>query len=252
MCPCHPASGEFAYALLAAAGLLIGLKLMRRYWATMGPGMRAGGILGVVALIGLLGFMLLPAGNLPLDELEAVAGARTRSARPPGEPTMPADDWQQAAILSPEEAADTAAIEVVTPPAGGDANALPAPTIVYYFHRTIRCYACLQIEQLARQAIEQRFPAEIADGYLVWQVVNMEEPGNEHFVEEYALYAPAVILLRPQDGAWKTLEGVWRLLEAENLEAFANYVNDELFEWLYHPNEDRPESRLQAVGSPSD
>jgi hypothetical protein len=123
-------------------------------------------------------------------------------------------------------------------PASGSPNESPrAPNspkvIAYYFHTTYRCSSCRKIEAYSHEAIESGFPKELKEGALEWRVINVEEPGNRHYVDEYRLFTKSLILVRLNNGKqkeWKNLMKVWQLLG--NKEAFLRYVQDELRSYL--------------------
>jgi hypothetical protein len=101
-------------------------------------------------------------------------------------------------------------------------------TVVYYFHGNMRCVSCRRIESYAKEAIKAGFSSELADGHLEIMAVNVEEPGNRHFVEEFQLYAPSVVVTRmegDQRTQWKNLDQVWRLVR--DRQAFQQYVQRE-------------------------
>ncbi|RJX18631.1 MAG: hypothetical protein C4570_06290 [Ammonifex sp.] len=101
--------------------------------------------------------------------------------------------------------------------------------VAYYFRATARCASCMTIEEYTRDAIFNGFPDALKNGLLLWQVVNVEEPGNEHFVRDYRLYSQSVVLVELQDGKqtkWKNLEQVWLLLGDKS--AFSRYVQEEV------------------------
>jgi hypothetical protein len=113
------------------------------------------------------------------------------------------------------------------------ADATPAAAgrqvMVYYFHRTARCPTCLKIEALAKQEVEASFAAELKQGDLKFQSLNVEEAGNEHFVKDYDLVSQSLVLVDYRNGVpgrWKSLDAVWDLVHAE--EDFARYVRDEV------------------------
>ncbi len=90
--------------------------------------------------------------------------------------------------------------------------------IAYYFHRTQRCRTCLTIEAYAKEVLTDGFPEALETGELEWRLVNLEEPANEHFVEDYELAASALVLVDTQNGAqtgWRNLECVWELVSDE-------------------------------------
>jgi hypothetical protein len=121
----------------------------------------------------------------------------------------------------------------VAAPAASDTAAAPHRVIAYYFHTTYRCSSCRKIEAYARQAMNTGFEQELADGRLVWRVVNIEEDGNEHFVKDYQLYTKSVILSDERSGRevrWKNLAKVWELLNDEA--GFVDYVQTETRAYL--------------------
>ena len=105
--------------------------------------------------------------------------------------------------------------------------------IAYYFHGHARCWSCVQIENLTDQAIHGNFQDDLDNNALVWRVVNIQEPSNEHFTEEYELYTKQVIIAEFRNGEqvrWKNLGRVWDLLRDEV--AFNEYIRDEVQAYL--------------------
>jgi hypothetical protein len=101
--------------------------------------------------------------------------------------------------------------------------------VAYYFHGTARCASCKAIEANSAEAINKGFEKELKDGTLEWKPVNVEEKGNEHFVQDYKLYTKSLILSEVRGGKqteWKNLDKVWELLQDK--EAFVKYVQEEL------------------------
>ena len=132
--------------------------------------------------------------------------------------------------LSDESAAEAGAVTQ------GDESAVsdPAPQVVaYYFHGTRRCATCLKIEARSGEALKTGFPEALGNSQLVWWVINFEEPGNEHFVDEYKLYTQTLIivdLLEGKQARWKNLDRIWQLVRDK--EAFINYVQQEVQSYL--------------------
>ena len=104
---------------------------------------------------------------------------------------------------------------------------------VYYFHTTTRCVSCRKIEALSHQAIEAAFTKELKTRTLTWEVVNIDEPPNQHFVQDYKLYTKSVVVVDSVKGdqvRWKNLEKVWQLLN--NDQALVHYIQDEVRGYL--------------------
>lgn len=85
----------------------------------------------------------------------------------------------------------------------------------YYFHGTSRCETCLLIEALARAVVEQQFRSELTANRLGWQSVNYDLPENRHFLTDFNLSCPSLVLVEQQDGKplrWKLLGDTWQLV----------------------------------------
>lgn len=100
--------------------------------------------------------------------------------------------------------------------------------IAYYFHGNQRCRTCKTIETYAEEAIQNGFAGEIKDRRLEWQVVNIDQPENEHYVQDFQLVTRSLVLQEKVNGAqerWKNLPRIWELVR--NKEAFQEYVQEE-------------------------
>jgi hypothetical protein len=105
--------------------------------------------------------------------------------------------------------------------------------VAYYFHGNTRCVTCRNIESYTKEAIESGFPHALKNGQLEFKVVNVEEPQNEHFVQDYQLSTRSVVLARFERGKqreWKNLQLVWDLVRDHD--AFMIYVQEEAKSFL--------------------
>ncbi len=105
--------------------------------------------------------------------------------------------------------------------------------VVYYFHGNARCVSCRKIEQYTKEALEKFYKNEIDDKKIVFNVINTEEQGNEHFINDYQLYTKSVVLSQLKKGAelkHKNLEGVWQHIH--NKENFYNYIHTQIENFL--------------------
>ena len=106
-------------------------------------------------------------------------------------------------------------------------------TIVYYFHTTFRCHSCHKIEELTKKAVAEGFAEDIKKGSLAMTLVNIDEPQNKHFIEDYKLFTKTVIVSVMKDGKqikWKNLDQVWKLLGNEA--DFIKYIQDGIRSYL--------------------
>jgi hypothetical protein len=108
-----------------------------------------------------------------------------------------------------------------------NASAADHMLVVYYFHGNKRCYTCRTIEAYTEEAIKMGFPEELESGRLVWKAVNVDDPANEHFVEDYDLTTRTVVLVdvdRGSESKWAKLDRVWELVQ--NKEEFVDYITE--------------------------
>ncbi len=101
--------------------------------------------------------------------------------------------------------------------------------IVYYFHGNYRCPTCLMLERLSKKAVTENFSKELSSGLLEYRSVNVDEPENRHFVDDFGLFTKSLVLVE-KDGRktlrYKNLGKIWILVRDEA--AFKNYVKDEV------------------------
>ena len=112
-------------------------------------------------------------------------------------------------------------------------NAPSQQVIAYYFHGTVRCETCLKIEQQAREVIERQFKPELDAQRLVFKSVNYDLPENAHFLSDYKLPCPSLVLVRQKDGkdVQRTLLGdTWQLVGEPA--KFNSYIETEVNKFL--------------------
>ncbi len=109
------------------------------------------------------------------------------------------------------------------------AQADQSRVIVYYFHGNYRCPTCKKIERLSHETVVDNFKKELSKGELIYKVVNVEEPGNGHFVDDFGLFTKSLVLVEERDGKTvrhKNLSKIWVLIGDEK--AFKDYVKEEV------------------------
>ena len=97
--------------------------------------------------------------------------------------------------------------------------------VVYYFMTTQRCQNCMKIESYTKEAVQEHFSEKLNNETMIWKMVNIDEPENQHFIPDYQLYTKSVVLVRYRGGKqveWKNLDRIWNLLGDET--AFKEYV----------------------------
>jgi hypothetical protein len=119
---------------------------------------------------------------------------------------------------------------------GGTATEIPKPShyvAATYFHNTFRCPTCHKIEELSAAAIRNNFANELKSGALLWRVINVDEPANQHYNTDYQLYTKSLIIAEIKDGKevrWKNLEKVWTYVRDDA--QFEHYVQSEIKDWI--------------------
>ncbi|HUS71595.1 MAG TPA: nitrophenyl compound nitroreductase subunit ArsF family protein [Sedimentisphaerales bacterium] len=114
-----------------------------------------------------------------------------------------------------------------------DENLDESTVIAYYFHRTIRCVACITVEVNAAAVIENSFQRQIADGRLMWMRVNLDDDGGEEYERQFEVSGSALVIAKAGDGnqlRQKKLTKVWELLSDQ--QALSEYVENEINEYL--------------------
>jgi hypothetical protein len=176
---------------------------------------------------------------------------RVGNPEPPARRILPptdATEGNEITPIGPQEAPALPLSETIAPvkatPVVGDASMvteLPqAPpkaekhvVIAYYFHGTVRCATCEKFEEYTREALEKGFPVELKNGALEWRVLNVDEPQNKHFVQDYQLTTRSVVLVDVLDGQEKrrkNLTAIWNLVG--NRDAFLGYIQSETLSYL--------------------
>lgn len=105
--------------------------------------------------------------------------------------------------------------------------------IAYYFHGNYRCYTCTKIESYSREAIEAYFADDLKTGQLEFLPVNVDEPANRHFIQDYQLHTRSLVLTlyrNNQQQKWKNLKDVWQLVRDKD--RFYQYVKSETEQFL--------------------
>ena len=113
---------------------------------------------------------------------------------------------------------------------GTGTQTVPDGTVVVYFiHGRAKCPTCDLILAHTRKTLETTFAEETRTGRLVLVQVDVEKPGNEHFMEDFNLFTTSIVLYaKKRDGEpfWRNLDKAWELAEDED--AYKAYFSDSL------------------------
>jgi len=114
-----------------------------------------------------------------------------------------------------------------------DEDTIKPTVIAYYFHPTIRCIACITVESIAAETIEEAFREQLADGRLVWMRINIDEKHSEDYKKQFELLGSSLVIAKLDDGnnmQYKKLTKVWELLSQP--QALSEYIKNEINEYL--------------------
>jgi thiol-disulfide isomerase/thioredoxin len=136
---------------------------------------------------------------------------------------------------NPGESAGLSEVGGSTPEdaAGKGTDAPSHKVIVYYFHGTARCPTCMKFEAFTQEIMKDSFADATENGRLELRIVNVDEPENKHFLQDYQLYTKSVVLSDTRGGEqkrWKNLEKIWEL--HPDKDAFFEYVRNEVDSYL--------------------
>jgi hypothetical protein len=208
-----------------SALLIFMVVIAWKQWPRMG---RAGRV-GIIAVC-----LAVLAGSIATSYWWDKTGSMGRTCGTCLMPVFPSPATGPAPATSPATQPAVVTTTVASQPSGESSAVATSPEVVaFYFHRTVRCHSCLQIEEWAKQAIEEHFSAELGGGLIEWRPINIDEPGNAHFEKDYELTAQSLVLVRMRDGQpmdWKNLKSVWELLG--DYGRFTEYVRTEVSSFL--------------------
>ena len=126
-------------------------------------------------------------------------------------------------IVKQDQRPYPAATTTLTPTAPGTIQ--QNPFIAYYFYGEPRCVSCKKIEAYTTEAINSGFADELADGKLIFKLVDTDLAENKHFIDEFKLNTKSVVLVEQNGGnitKWENLQEIWTLLG--NKDSFIEYV----------------------------
>ena len=102
-------------------------------------------------------------------------------------------------------------------------KATSASVAVYYFHGSIRCEKCLEIERISREIVLSFYADDIVAGRVKWDSVNYELPKNRHFLDDFNLGLPSLAVECRKNGVVRrtVLTNTWEKVEVqEDLEDY--------------------------------
>jgi hypothetical protein len=105
--------------------------------------------------------------------------------------------------------------------------------VVYYFHRKFQCGSCEVIESTLQEALQSFYGPHFKDGRLAMCVINIDDPENRYFLEQYELISTALVIVQKNRGSvarFKHLDAVWDI--SEDSDAIAHLLQTEVSKYL--------------------
>ncbi|NSW94935.1 MAG: hypothetical protein HPY62_09560 [Bacteroidales bacterium] len=96
----------------------------------------------------------------------------------------------------------------------------------YYFHFTLRCEACLNIEARAKESLESLYPDYLSSGLITFQALNLDEAPNRELAKKFGVSGQALILVKGDQKIDLTNEGF--LYATVKPEKFREIINEKV------------------------
>ena len=120
-------------------------------------------------------------------------------------------------------------LEATETPSAQSVEAPDDSLLVYYFDMGKDCTTCLNLESYTLETLKEHFSDQLASGAIVWRVVDVDQPENEHFVTDFGLYTKSVVIARMEGGErvfHENLSRIWELVCDK--EAYMAYIRDQV------------------------
>lgn len=106
--------------------------------------------------------------------------------------------------------------------------------LVYNFHLTNRCASCIAIEEATTKTLNTYFAAELKQGRIKRQILNVDDEVNEAIAEKYQAYGASIFVTRVYKGkeTTKDLTGDGFKYAKNKEEKFIEILKNTLTEFL--------------------
>jgi len=125
-----------------------------------------------------------------------IKGARTNTPKP-------TDNKDKSISEDPGDVKDESdeSFDDIAPTVLASENLQPDRLLVYYFHKTLRCTGCINIENAAYDAIAIDHADDVANGIIEWKSIDFDLPENEQFIKKYGLYSQELSFVEIRGGS---------------------------------------------------
>ncbi|GBE14719.1 hypothetical protein BMS3Abin14_00769 [bacterium BMS3Abin14] len=105
--------------------------------------------------------------------------------------------------------------------------------VVYYFHRKFICRSCEGIDEVVLEGLERYFPSDFSEGRLAMCTVNLDEPGNLHYLDDFDIVFNSIVVVDKRKGKvarFKNIEDLWDIFP--DRKATIDLIRDEVSGFL--------------------
>lgn len=99
----------------------------------------------------------------------------------------------------------------------------------YYFHFTLRCEACLNLEARAKESLETLYPDYLKAGLITFQALNLDYASSRELAKKLGVYGQTFLLVKGNQKIDLTTEGF--LYATVKPEKFRDIINEKVA-WL--------------------
>jgi cytochrome c biogenesis protein CcdA len=107
--------------------------------------------------------------------------------------------------------------------------------VLYYFHTHRRCDSCLNVEAFCKDAMDWGFAKQLAAGTLEYRIVDIDDPADRHFDQDFGLGgSPTIVLVKEENGknlVAVLLEDAWKNVTTEKKSEFIAKIQKETREF---------------------
>ncbi len=96
----------------------------------------------------------------------------------------------------------------------------------YYFHFTARCVTCKTIEAKAKENLELIYPAQVKQGLITFQAINLDEESSKPLAEKLGVAGQTLLIVKGDQKINITNEGF--LYAVAKPEKFREVINEKV------------------------
>ena len=67
---------------------------------------------------------------------------------------------------------------------------------VYYFHNTRRCETCMAIEEETKNALQEGFQDQMAEGTVIYSVYNFDDEANKKLIKDLKIEGQSLLVFK--------------------------------------------------------